>query len=251
MWFFMAIGLFLILMGLAVHVLKWHFLISGYNTMSKERKANVDTEGLGRFMGMYCYFNGGVFIIAGVFYALGFRSALAPALVLFGISTVYFLIRAQKYDGNIYGQDGRLRKGAWRQLIVPAAIAVVSLVVVGVLLFFSSQPTRVTLLDEGIQIHGMYGDVYSWESIEAAELIGELPTIQLRTNGSALGSKLKGHFTTRELGPVKLFVDADRPPFINLKTNKGIVIFNLDNTDHTTEIFEEILRHAESGVLTD
>jgi hypothetical protein len=56
------IGVFFILIGLAVHVFKWYFLISGYNTMSKEKKANVDTEGLGRLMGIYSYVNGGVFI---------------------------------------------------------------------------------------------------------------------------------------------------------------------------------------------
>ncbi len=155
MWVFVVIGLFLILMGLAVHVLKWHFLISGYNTMPKEKKANVDTEGLGRLMGIYGYVTGGIFIAAGVLYALGIRAILTPAILLFGISTVYLLIRAQKYDGNIYDQDGRLRKGAWKQLALPAGIAAVTLLFVAVLLFFSSQPTKVTLLDEGIRIHGM------------------------------------------------------------------------------------------------
>ena len=55
MWFHLLIGVLLIAMGLAVHVFKWHFLISGYNTMSKEKKANVDTEGLGRLIGIYLY----------------------------------------------------------------------------------------------------------------------------------------------------------------------------------------------------
>lgn len=53
-------GVFFIAMGLAVHVFKWYFLISGYNTMPKEKKANVNTEGLGRLMGIYSYVNGGV-----------------------------------------------------------------------------------------------------------------------------------------------------------------------------------------------
>ena len=32
MWVYIIIGLFFIVIGLAVHVLKWYFLISGYNT---------------------------------------------------------------------------------------------------------------------------------------------------------------------------------------------------------------------------
>ncbi len=59
-------------------------------------------------------------------------------------------------------------------------------------MFFSSQSTKVTFLEEGIEIHGIYGDVYTWESIKAVELMEELPTIEMRTNGSALGSNLKG-----------------------------------------------------------
>jgi len=73
----------------------------------------------------------------------------------------------------------------------------------------------------------------------------ELPTIQIRTNGSALGSKLKGHFKTKELGSVKLFVNTENPPFIYLETNNGIVIFNMNDRDETQKIFNEILRKVE------
>jgi hypothetical protein len=38
MWFYLLIGIFLIFMGLSVHVFKWYFLISGYNTMPKEKR---------------------------------------------------------------------------------------------------------------------------------------------------------------------------------------------------------------------
>ena len=44
----LVLGILFIVMGLAVHVLKMHFLISGYNTMSKEKKKKVDVEEIGR-----------------------------------------------------------------------------------------------------------------------------------------------------------------------------------------------------------
>jgi len=71
------------------------------------------------------------------------------------------------------------------------AICVVTLIFVAVVMYFSYQPTRVSFLEEGIQIHGMYGEVYTWESIENVSLKRNCRTIQIRTNGSALGSKLK------------------------------------------------------------
>ncbi len=188
MWFYILIGLLFIVIGLAVHVFKWYFLISGYNTMSKEKKAKVDTEGLGRLMGIYSYVNGGGFIMVGVLHALGLKPGMTPAIVFFSISTVYLLIKAQKYDGNIYDENGKLRKGAWKQFVLPVGIVVVALIFVAVLMFFSSQATKVTFLEEGVQIQGMYGDVYTWDSIKAVKLMEELPTIEMRTNGSALGS---------------------------------------------------------------
>lgn len=245
MWIYLGIGIFFICIGLAVHVFKWYFLISGYNTMSKEKKANVDTKGLGRLIGIYSYINGGVFILAGVVYSLGMKSAIIPAIIFSSIMTVIFLIKAQKYDGNIYDEEGKLKKGAKKKLAIPVVISVISLIFVAIIMFFSSQSTKVTFLDEGLEIHGMYGDVYQWESIDEVKLLDELPTILLRTNGSAVGANLKGHFKTEEYGKVKLFVNKDKPPFIYLLIDDKMTIFNMKEAAETKETFEEILRNIE------
>lgn len=241
MWFYLLLGIFFIFMGLSVHVFKWYFLISGYNTMPKEKKANVDTVGLGRLMGIFGYFNGGVSLIMALVMALGFRPVHTPFIVLFVLSTIFLLIRAQRYDGNIYDKDGKIRKGAWKEFIIAGVIGVVVLVFVGVLLFFSSRSTEVSILEEGVEIKGMYGDMFEWESIRSVELIEELPNIEMRTNGSALGSKLKGHFRTTDLGSVRLFVDTSMSPFVLLDTDEGIVIFNVEDVRETEEIFREIV----------
>jgi TRAP-type C4-dicarboxylate transport system permease small subunit len=242
MWFYLVIGAFFIAIGLAVHVFKWYFLIAGYNTMSKEKKANVDTEGLGRLMGVYSYVNGGVLIVMGALHAFGLKPALTPVIFIFGISTVFLLIRAQKYDGNIYDKNGKLIEGAWKQFALPVGTVVITIIFVAFLMFFSSQETKVTFHEEGLQIHGMYGDIYNWESIETVKLMEELPTIEMRTNGSALGSNLKGHFRTTELDSVKLFVNTQKSLYIYLETDEGVIIFNMKNEDETQEVFEEILR---------
>lgn len=241
MWFNFIIGGFFIAIGLAIHVFKWYFLISGYNTMLKEKKANVDIKSIGRLMGIYSYVNGGVFIIIGILNFFKLKIGMSPIIIFFSISTVYLLIKAQKYDGNIYDENGKLRKGKAKQLAVPIGVTVVILIFVAALMFFSLQPTKVTFLEEGVQIHGMYGEVYYWESIKSVELMEELPNIEMRTNGSALDSNLKGHFRTTEFGSIKLFVNAKKPPYIYLKTENGITIFNMENKDNTEGIYEEIL----------
>lgn len=242
MWFYLIIGVLFIVIGLAVHVFKWYFLIAGYNTMSKEKKAKVDTRGLGRLMGIFAYVNGGLFIMMGVLQALDLRLPLTPAIIFFFVSTFYLLVKAQKYDGNLFDEEGKLQKGAKKQFTITVGILAIIFLFVAVLMLYSSQETKVTFIKEGLQIHGMYGEVYSWESIETVELREELPTILMRTNGSALGSNLKGHFSTEELGSVKLFVNTQKPPFIYLGTEDGVVVLNTKNADETKEVFREILQ---------
>jgi len=88
----------------------------------------VDTKALGRLMGAYSYVNGGVFIGMGILYALGLKPGMTPVIVFFGVTTVYMLIKAQKYDRNIFDENGKLRKGAGKQLALPIGIVAVTLI---------------------------------------------------------------------------------------------------------------------------
>ena len=199
MWFNLIIGVFL---------LPWTvgscgqnvFPYFGYNTMRKEKKANVDVRKLARLIGIYSYVNGGIFILMAILQAVGLKISMMPAFIFLMISSFALAVMSQRYDYNVFDQRGRLRKGAGKKIIIIIAVMVITFVAVAVLMFFSAQDTKVSFLDEGLKIHGMYGDVYPWETIGKVELMESLPAIELRTNGSALGSTLKGHFRTTELG---------------------------------------------------
>jgi len=157
----------------------------------------------------------------------------------------FLLVRAQKFDGNIYDENGNLRKGAWKQLAIVVGIVAAILIGVAVLMFYSSQPTKVSILEEGLQIHGMYGETYVWETIQEARLMETLPRIEWRSNGSQIGSHLKGNFRAADIGAVKLFVNADRPPFVYLRADNKIVIFNLADEEETEHAYLEILSRIE------
>lgn len=134
----------------------------------------------------------------------------------------------------------KLRKDSSKQSGTYNVVKAIILVGVAVLMILSTMPAKVTILDEGVKIHGLYGEVCRWETIKSVKLLDQLPIIERRTNGSALGSKLKGHFRTKEMGPVKLFADSRKPPFICIETDSGIAIFNLKDLDETMKVFEEI-----------
>lgn len=225
-------GLIFIAIGLAIHKFKWYFLISGYNTMSNEKQKNVDVEALGRLVGIYSYTNGGAFILAGILHQLGYGMFIVPVIIFTMFSTLYMIIKSQKYDKNESGS---------KQAIVGIVIMVITIIFVGVMMYRSVQPTKVTFLDEGIKIHGMYGDIYQWESIESSTIIEELPNIKVRTNGSSLGSHLKGNFIMEELGPVKLHINGQYPPYIHMEVKGRNIIFNTINSDDTEKILDEIL----------
>lgn len=97
----LAVGLLLIGCGLAVHKFKKYWLIAGYNTMSKEEREKVDAAGLGRLVGIYLYLNGAVFILAGILEASGVRHGMTAALIFMAVSTVFVLIKAQKYNKKL------------------------------------------------------------------------------------------------------------------------------------------------------
>ncbi len=244
MLIFILIGIGFIGIGLSVHKLKWYFLIAGYNTMPKEKQANVDIDGLGRLFGMYAYANGILFVLAGILAGSGIDGMAVPLILFLGISTVYLVVRAQKYDKNIYDDKGDLRKGSWKKLALPIGTTVALLLIVSVFMVYISRPTDVTLYQEGLQIHGLYGSVYDWHEINEVELRNELPVINKRTNGSAIGSHLKGYFSTEEYGTVKLFVDTKNAPFIFMETEDGIVFFNGKDSEETERIFLEILHKS-------
>ena len=130
LWLFLPLGAIFVFIGLAVHVFKWYSMISGYNTMSKEQKANVDVEGLSKAVGIFCYVNGGLFLLTGILSALGVEvSVFIPFGVLL-VSTPYFVSSVRKYDKNTETQ--KAAKGLnWTMLI--------TLVLVAVLFFFATR----------------------------------------------------------------------------------------------------------------
>jgi hypothetical protein len=243
-WVYLSTGLLFLLLGYLVHVRRWYFLISGYNTMPKEKKAKVNTKALGRLMGHYAYANGSLFLLLGIFEAFSLKINTTPAYVFFGLSTVYLLVKAQKYDGNIFDQEGKLRPGAAKKLAAPLGFTLALFLGVAALLFYLMQPAQVSFLEEGLQVHGLYGKVYPWESLEEIKLVESLPEIQMRTNGAAVGPYLRGHFRTRELGPVKLFVNRKKPPFLCFESGGETVFLNLAHSRKTEEAYAEILRRT-------
>lgn len=225
----------MIFLGYAIHHLKWHGLISGYNTMADEDKAKVDIDGLSKMMARFLY------VVAALLALLGFATYIESNWL--SIAVVIAIVAASIYPAI---QSGKYMNGAksGKSTKLGIGITVVTLLFVGVVLYFSMQPTSISVSDEHVVIDGMYGDTIDWSSIENLQLVDELPAISMRTNGSAVGATLRGHFKFENGDKAKLFVDKSKPPFITFAANDTLYYMNLDDRDATTALFEEMKNRA-------
>lgn len=239
--FYILFGGIMLIMGLLVHKAKLYFLISGYNTYSSEKKENVDVESTAKLIGYYGYANAAVFFAAGVLEYLDVKIGMIPPIIFMVVSTMILLWKIQKYDGNVYDDNGQMKKSSKVQLLIVILILGGTFLFVGFMMFASSRDISVHIVDQGIEIEGMYGEAYEWSAMEELTLLSDLPDITLRTNGSAIGSKLKGHFRMNEFGAVKLFMDASVPPYIYFETNGKPVIFNLGDRVKTEEFYKKMM----------
>ncbi len=234
------VGVTFLLMGLLVHRLKWYGLIAGFNTMRPERQNEVDIVSVARTIGYYGYANAAVFILSGVLLTDRFSwGGLFPYLFLV-LSTLGLLIRLQRFDKQVIDGEGRFKAGAKRRLALKLLPVVLVLVGVGGLMVYSSRPPRVSTDEVGIAIEGMYGESFTWEEIRSLTLLEDLPDIQMKTNGSALGPHLKGHFRVSDHGGVLLHVDTRTPPYILIQTEEEKVIFNLPSSIDTMDLYREL-----------
>ncbi len=105
----LAVGFLFAVLGVLIKHFKWYFLISGYNTMSKERKKQVDIEALGNFLGNYLFLIAGLqFLGAYLLYInIPEASQVIPLAVVALI--IYMLVNAQKYDSGALNPDGTMK----------------------------------------------------------------------------------------------------------------------------------------------
>lgn len=238
-WFSIILGLFFMGIGILVKHGRAHNLIAGYNTMSKEEKANFDIEGYATFFRNFFVFLG-LFIILG-FYILYWAgwTEIAYGWVISSIflTLPYLLIRGQKYN-----QSTTRKKSKKLNYI---AVTFLGLVFIGIIALIGKGmvPPSVTLHDNTLEISGMYGVKIPNDQIVSIELIDQLPEVLVKTDGFNFANTLKGNFRLKEIGKGKLFIQKDVPPFVKivLKASDYLLI-NYENPDETRSLYSELQR---------
>ncbi|WP_214825733.1 DUF3784 domain-containing protein [Exiguobacterium algae] len=239
MWILAIVALFLFLLGFAVDRLGWHRLISGYHTMTKEEKERVDFKKVARLVAWMCYGIGLTFLLIVAIDVYQLNLPLEPVFVVLFVFIVAMMWRMQRYDGNIYDEDGRIRPGGKKRLIPVVLVSLLLLVGVPALFLWFSQPTEVTVTVDTFTIEGAYGREVPIDDITNVSLT-TLPDMKRRTNGAATSTRLTGHFKSEDDEDVLLFVDRSVDEVIRIDWTDKPIYMNLATTDETVQLYETL-----------
>lgn len=221
----------LVFIGWGVHKKKWYFLISGYNMMSKEEKQKVDVENLAKSLAKMAYIMAMLIILLGIFNYYELSTLSIVTTISFIVVPITFIIRSNKYMKN--ARSPRTKK-------ITIIITTITLAFVTVVLVLSLKQTIFTVENESLTISGMYGDTIAFVEMTNVQLLEEMPKIELRTNGSAIGTKLKGHFKFEGGEKAKLFLDKSKPPFIKIETKDTIYYLNDVESKKTEALYKQL-----------
>ncbi len=232
MYLILALTFLFLLLGIALKFLKWDWLIAGYNTMSKEKKQEVDIVGLRNFLSNSMFIMATIFLVAFLFFYAGYNIAgqvIFSILIVYSIFMTFYL---QRFNHN--------KKNRSKTVIILLLLLLVTGVFVFGLIFFGGKEPEVLIDTDQITISGMYGLTIPIDELTEIQLIEQIPQITARTNGYSVGSILKGNFKLEEYGKGKLFLMSDQGPFILLRSQEDFYIINFNEVDKTMELYELI-----------
>ena len=209
-------------------------LIAGYNTMSDDKKKNVDIVGLSTYMRNSLIIIG-LSIIAGyyLFKWIGF-AVIADSMILIVtiIGVLIMVINAQRFDKN----KDKIKRAKLTYII----LGLVAVFVIG-LFTYGYSPSKVDISNNMIKLSGMYGFEMNVSELDNVELSDMIPDIKTRTNGFSSGEVKKGFFNLDKFGKTRLLISSNKSPYVIMtNNNKDKIIVNFKDKSETEKLFKEI-----------
>ena len=247
-------GVLLIVMGWLCY--RFPNMINPYGSMSDERKALVDIEGLKRATAIILTIMGLLIITADVLHIFNVIDVEVASWLFSGsilVMIVPIIIAMKKYNGfgrdktgeGVYGP--RLEK-APKIVLVTLGLA---MAFIAVIIAMSSRPQQIKVGEDSVKISGMYGREIPVADIVSVELVEALPHVKMRTNGSSTGRYSKGHFLLEDDEKCMLFVRHKMPPYIEIRTTEGgLYYLNCDTKEETLEMFSKLKETIDVKTIT-
>jgi len=222
----------LLFIGLGFLVRAYPGLIAGYNTLSPEKKKNVDIDGLSRYIrnGLIIM---GILIMAGylLFHWAGWTlMANMVILIVTLVGSVVLMMTANRFNHN------RDKHGISHYLI----LGIILFLLAGIFLF-GFMTTKTHFEGATIRLTGMYATEMKVSEIKKVELADTIPAILMRTNGFSLGPVYKGNFRLDEFGKCRLYINAGKGKYVIITDVEGFrTILRYKRDLDSRRIFERI-----------
>lgn len=239
-WIDLSSGVILMLLGWAIY--RNPMLISGVNTMSKKRLAQVDLDGLKQgYRNVFLICGGAIVLLGGIFtlahVPIGFH-------ILMQLTAVFALVIAcvvlgKRHDAGINGEEGKKeRTKNWIAII----FTVVAFAVILFFFFKGSKPATIVVSEDYITAKGGgYSASIPLNDIAMTTVLTDWPDISMRTNGISTENVGIGHFRLKNGESCMMFVCTDGGPLFEVRTVDGKLYYlNCATEEETLKMIEKV-----------
>ncbi|HBG54375.1 MAG TPA: hypothetical protein DDW70_09240 [Rikenellaceae bacterium] len=223
-------GLFFI--GLGFLVKAFPDLIAGYNTLSPEKKKNVDIDGLSRYTRKGLIIMGLMIILGYLLFRWAGWTYLANMVILIVtlVGSVILMMSANRFNLN------REKSGISHYVI----LAITLFLLTGTFLF-GFMTTKTHFNGGTIRFTGLYATEMKVTDVDKVELTDTIPALRMRNNGFSLGPVHKGTFTLEEFGKCRLYINAGKGQYLIITDRTGFrTILRYKNNQESQSIYERI-----------
>lgn len=233
LYFIIGLGLLFIGIGFIITENNAKYLLAGYNTLSKEKQAQIDIKPLLAYFRKFHLFLGISCIVLGLILTYVFNEVVGGAFIVIYpcLAYIYFVITSTKYSEGLNSK---------RKNTVAIFILVATLLFVVGLLGYGLKEHTISIAPDAVEIHGTYGEVLLPSEIARIELVHKLPKITFKSNGFAMGSVKKGYFKTEAGERVKLILNADNKPYLLFEKRDGKKIYYTAKSESSVKLLDSI-----------
>jgi hypothetical protein len=231
-WIIIFLSLLFIGIGFLINSKNAENLLAGYNTLSIEKRKNVDLHGYLRLFKKFHLFLGFSLMVFGLgLYLLGDETVLIFFITIYPIlAYLIFIIMGMRFDKN----PSDFKKYAGVLVLVISLILVIYMMIQGM------KENELIISNNNISMEGMYGEHMAFEEIAEIKLVEGLPKITKKSNGFAVGVVRKGYFKTDEGEKVKLILNGDQVPLIYILKKDSTKLYFSSNTSDNQKLFQDL-----------
>jgi len=242
---------------------KGGFLVAGLNTMSAEKKAKYDIKAVCRYAGWLVLAIAlwlALFTVGGILRISWWHYLMLAVLAVGLIGSIIYANTGKRFykkdrPGTSTAEDSEEAKPSTAKItvIIAVAISVIVTAAVGIMFYYGESEAAINVLDDSIQIRGMYGLSVDFAEITNISIVeNDMRSIGVgtRTNGfGGFGDTLKGTFHSENHGAVLLFVRSSASPTIHIeRDNSKDVFISFQDGERTRILYDEMLRAFSSRV---